>query len=1028
MNEESVDLTVEEETDRDIEEFVEQEIITEDLEQDIEIYETTEIVEVEEAEEIYIEVNEAIGWVGGDSTRHYSLYGRDEFDQHPIRAITGLREELNEIERLKTVYSDDRNQANYYLWEDENILQEDRIGYFVSVRSDINEIGICASESDIFGVTVDGAGFIGAQSDIPRDYKYGLVVHNGIVHVRCELSVNVGDYVVSNDYGYAKSNKNGYKVIGRHQIDGVEYAEITLVTPIELICKLSDNVDSLNERVDDAEINIVAAMNVANAAYNKAGEASNVSEEAVKEAIEALKKSNETADKIDELESNLSSTNELAVQAKAISESAAVSAEAIRKDAVDTADKALADVNNLIDDLEPIIMWEDPITKNVGSEYFVTYIKDGVATQAQIQAVESLTEDNKSAIEKSAEEFSSFVSSVDKYSVGEYSQSYGLTREQAKSILKEGMIYVPTKHSDEKRSHQETFSDDETVNEFTPGCYYTWDGNDWIESQPNLVAFFSEVPVPNDILIYWYVDSNEAPEGYEPYALYMYNGEQWVKVNMLAGNVNNRVTSMIRQTADKIALDVANAQDGVASHQQWLDNNSANIQDVVSWKSDVENDVSQIATIKQTADDAGASIALVVEEKDGEKVINGGSIAMAINNQTGDSIIKLNADVVDIEAGDISLKGQTIKLDADDGVVAIESKNFNVDSDGNIEAKAGTIGGWTITDDYLQSENQSVGLSGTSADWAFWAGYDASNGDAKFQVKSDGSLKATTGEIGGWYISTNEIGCGSVHGGGTGIILSTEHGIIVRKSTGESTSDYQDSFHADTHGNVTITGTINATNGNFSDSVTIGGTSINGYNLRRLYSYATTGSGTQINYVNATGGSVGGWKIDSESLYYDDGYNKRIRLGGLNGLYVYEQGATSTLVYASWEDIAIQCKNAASSDRNVKNSITTFDYKYDIFFDNLIPCSYKYNYDTSNQYHNGYVAQDVVKALEDAGLESQDFSAVVHLDYPTSKGSEWLLYKEEFIALNTWQIQKAKARITELENKVAELEELIKGE
>jgi uncharacterized protein YigA (DUF484 family) len=32
------------------------------------------------------------------------------------------------------------------------------------------------------------------------------------------------------------------------------------------------------------------------------------------------------------------------------------------------------------------------------------------------------------------------------------------------------------------------------------------------------------------------------------------------------------------------------------------------------------------------------------------------------------------------------------------------------------------------------------------------------------------------------------------------------------------------------------------------------------------------------------------------------------------------------------------------------------------------------------------------------------------------------------VSLNTWQIQKAKVRITELEEKVAQLEALIKGE
>ena len=610
MDEELMDLTTEEII----------ELGTEDLESDVDTEEIVQVIEVETVDEINVEMDEAIGWIGGDSTRHYSLYGRDEADQHPITAITGLREELNDIEALDVVYSDERNQADYYLWEDENILQENRVGYFVSACSDINKIKMCTSDNDIFGVTVDKAGFIGAQSDIARDIKYGLVTTTGTVHVRCESSVDVGDYVVSNDYGYAQKNKNGFKVVGRHLIDGVEYAEITLVTPINRICELSNDVEDLNQRMDDAETNIVAAINVANAAYNKASEVGEVSEEAIKNALEALDKANGASEKTDGFEERLSSSSALAEEAKNIALLATTTATSIANAAVETSNKTLENVNNLIDDLEPITTWTDPETGNTGAEYFTTYVKDGVATKAEIQTVETLTNDNKSAIEKNAEEFSSFVSSVDKYSVGEYSQSYGLTHEQAKSILKVGMIYVPTKHKD-TRSHSETFSDTKEINEFTPGNYYEWDGNDWIEHS-NSVAFFSEEPTPSRVLQYWYIDSNEAPEGYEAHALYIWKDEQWQKVNILDGNVNNRLTSMIRQTADEISAEIVNARGSAATLGARITNTESEVQSLALWSKGGKEDGEQynLATIKQTADAAGASVAQVAAKICGEYI------------------------------------------------------------------------------------------------------------------------------------------------------------------------------------------------------------------------------------------------------------------------------------------------------------------------------------------------------------------------------------------------------------------------
>lgn len=1028
MSEGLTSLTTDENVEQDIDIIIEDDIEIEDLDANLEIEETVEIVEVEPIEEIDIEMDESIGWVGGDNTRHYSLYGRDEADQHPITAITGLREELNDIEALDVVYSDERNQANYYLWQDENILQENRVGYFVSACSDINEIEICTSDNDIFGVTVDGAGFIGAQSDVARDIKYGLVVTTGIVHVRCESSVNVGDYVISNDYGCAKKNKNGYKVVGRHQIDGVEYAEITLTTPINRICKLSDEVEDVSQRMDDAETNIVAAINVANAAYNKAGEATSVSEEAVKNALEALNKSNETSERTDDIETNLSSANEVAVQAKAIAESAAVSAEAIRNEAVNTANDALANVNNLIKDLEPIITWEDVESGNTGAEYFTTYIKEGLATKVEVQTVETMTNDNKTAIEKNADGIQTLVSSVDKYSVGEYSQSYGLTHEQAKSVLKEGMIYVPTKHSD-TRSHSETFEDTQEINDFTPGSYYMWDGNDWIE-YGNTVAFFSEELTPNNTLQYWYVDSNEAPDGYEAHALYINENGQWTKVNILDGNVNNRISSMIRQKVDGVALEVTNARGSAATLGARITNTEAIVENTAQWtkgKTEDGEELYNIATIKQMSSGDGSSLALVVADAEGNKILKGASIVLGQNEEN--SYIKLDADNIHLE-----------------GYTTI-NKSFAIDEEGYMTASGGTIGGWSIDQN---------GLSKSSTDpddnpfYFFLQSnpYSAEQGipynpviavnyqdDYKFYVRSNGHLyakdaeiegkiTASDGTIGGWQIDGEHI---FNYNEATGYTFNLWNPSIATGHIISCSSETDCPFFVDRTGHLHVTsadivgelragsiiGDINKMGGSFALNVVYDEGYSNLYDTDvcrlELKSQELTYQGTTRNtmlrltpHTIALLGFANG-RIGGAVTVGDDG-------GELEGTWRYGSGEVIT------------------SDCNLKHDIELLSEQYSVFFDALKPKRFKYNDGTSDRYHIGFIAQEVYDAFTDAGLDSQEVGAYVHFDKSVDKEARLGLRYGEFIALNTLQIQRAQARIRELEEKIAELNALIKGE
>ena len=121
----------------------------------------------------------------------------------------------------------------------------------------------------------------------------------------------------------------------------------------------------------------------------------------------------------------------------------------------------------------------------------------------------------------------------------------------------------------------------------------------------------------------------------------------------------------------------------------------------------------------------------------------------------------------------------------------------------------------------------------------------------------------------------------------------------------------------------------------------------------------------------------------------------------------------------------LYCNDAlvSSSDRNIKNTISAPTEKFSILFDSLTPC--KYNNGTSGRLHFGFIAQEVDDAMSTANIDRNDFAALCISNQGTDN-EHWGLRYGEFVALNTWQIQKAKKRITELENKVAELEALIK--
>lgn len=180
-----------------------------------------------------------------------------------------------------------------------------------------------------------------------------------------------------------------------------------------------------------------------------------------------------------------------------------------------------------------------------------------------------------------------------------------------------------------------------------------------------------------------------------------------------------------------------------------------------------------------------------------------------------------------------------------------------------------------------------------------------------------------------------------------------------------------------------------------------------------------------ISDLQADNTDIGAW--EPENTYHIICTNKGIRLTTPN----YEGVSAQSAIGIFTSKIDIDTTNftgtvaySTSSDARVKNTITRDLSQYEDFFYDLQPCSYKYNYGTSDRLHTGFIAQDVERALVNNGLTPQDFAAYVRINATDSAEEELSLRYSEFIALNTHMIQKLSKRIDELEAEVAQLKSL----
>lgn len=109
-----------------------------------------------------------------------------------------------------------------------------------------------------------------------------------------------------------------------------------------------------------------------------------------------------------------------------------------------------------------------------------------------------------------------------------------------------------------------------------------------------------------------------------------------------------------------------------------------------------------------------------------------------------------------------------------------------------------------------------------------------------------------------------------------------------------------------------------------------------------------------------------------------------------------------------WQDVYAVNVNQ-SSDKRLKEDISANLKAYDKVFDKLKPVSFKVK-QSDGKVHLGFIAQDIIKALKEQEIED---SAIVCVDDILS------LRYTEFIALNTYEIQKLKSRVAELEKRLS---------
>lgn len=358
-----------------------------------------------------------------------------------------------------------------------------------------------------------------------------------------------------------------------------------------------------------------------------------------------------------------------------------------------------------------------------------------------------------------------------------------------------------------------------------------------------------------------------------------------------------------------------------------------------------------------------ANIALKVSETDytGEKIA---------------SLINQSASTVTIQAAHIELEG-----------VVTANEGFKILTDGSMEATAGTIGGFTITQNSIRNADNTFAIV-PATDASRVIGVGGTPLERNLGIFSDGSLRIgpdssnrlvlNAGNIDFYYGNAHNGRLGQPFGNAPGfegcdLYLSTNNKYLYGMT---SEGSPQRILGITAAGNMVLSSPTNTA---------------------KLYAY----SSEEMYFYLGTARIMA---LDINGLRFSNGTGVE-----LNNKIALRYYASAVYCGADTEPLKLVgssvTSNGASvtSDARMKNHIKTLDDKYISLLRVLEPKQFMYTNHNVGTTNIGFIAQEVLEAINSVGLSARDFGAFVDV---YGDGREYALDYNQFIPILWTVVQK----------------------
>lgn len=466
----------------------------------------------------------------------------------------------------------------------------------------------------------------------------------------------------------------------------------------------------------------------------------------------------------------------------------------------------------------------------------------------------------------------------------------------------------------------------------------------------------------------------------------------------------------------------------------------------------------------------------------GEQISIGSNSERVRINDNG-ILIKNNNKQAVFEAkkdGNLVITGTIHATDGDfTGTIYATDGEFN----GKITATEGKIGGYTIGKTSLNGATVGMSSDNAKNAIVFWAGENKENKEkSPFYVTNNGELYASNAVVKGIInadsgtISSFNIANDNIEAINRSIVIDATNGKLDAKSvqiedilycgniqankilnssanagfdflfstkdTVEIEVDMKLEQYAENNKTFykAILTTSSPLNVSVEFSIKIGyhlyipggsGAPTSKFNYRYYKTKIDMGSESAIVYnIPPTNGSQGilyNYNIETyASSVTPNKFNQlskdtSINIGVTGGLF-----PTETLKYDlgseefAWKGMVIQTDPIVISDKNCKHNIEPLCGKHDILFNELKPVSFVYNQNDSGRTHFGLLAQNLMEAIQKAGLSTTECGAYVEEHFSNGEVLRGIRYGE-LIALNIYEIQKLKEKIAALETQLLDV-------